>query len=147
MQMENFVSFFGELEDPRRDHATKLHQLIDIIAIAVLGVICGAQAFTEIEDFGRAHENWLKTFLDLPYGVPSHDTFARVFARIDPKKLHDCLHDIISSLFQKTERDHVAIDGKTMRHSFDNQRDQKALHIVSAWSTVNQISLGQIKAL
>jgi len=139
---KSLQSVFAGLEDPRIDR-TKLHQLEDIILIAILAVICGAEGWVEIEAFGKAKEAWLKTFLALPNGIPSHDTFGRVFARIDPQQFEQCFLSWVHSLNEKISGV-VAIDGKTLRRSHDRAKGKKALHLVSAWASEARLVLGQV---
>jgi DDE_Tnp_1-associated len=106
-------SIFEAIEDPRVER-TKHHQLIDIIIIAILGVLCGADGWVDIESFGKTKEMWLKTFLDLPNGIPSHDTFGRVFARINPQQFESCFLTWVESINEKINGV-IAIDGKTLR--------------------------------
>ena len=138
----SMVECFAEVEDPRSDH-TKQHLLLDIICLAVCAVISGADGWEEIEDFGKDKEDWLKTFLELPNGIPSHDTIARVFRRLKPGAFQERFLQWTSALCEKLGLKHVAIDGKTLRRSHDRHSVQKALHSVSAWSVENHLSLGQ----
>ena len=135
-------SIFESIEDPRVER-TKRHQLLDIILIAILGVLCGAEGWVEIETFGKTKEAWLKTFLELPNGIPSHDTFGRVFARIDPKQFEECFLSWVRGVTDKITGV-VAIDGKTLRRSHDAANGKKALHLVSAWATENRMVLAQM---
>ncbi len=135
---------FSQLEDPRIER-TKQHQLIDIVTIALCGVICGADTWVDIESYGRAKYEWLKQFLELPHGIPSHDTFARVFARLNPEQFQQCFLNWIKSISHVSEGEVIAIDGKTLRHSYDRGRDKKAIHMVSAWATNQRLVLGQVK--
>ncbi len=135
-------SIFEVIEDPRVER-TKQHQLIDIIIIAILGVLCGADGWVDIESFGNTKETWLKTFLDLPNGIPSHDTFGRVFARIDPKQFETCFLTWVESINEKITGV-IAIDGKTLRRSHDAGNGKKALHMVSAWASENRMVLAQV---
>ena len=139
---ESLQSVFGGIEDPRVDR-TKLHQLEDILLIAILAVICGAEGWVDIEAFGKAKEEWLKTFLALPNGIPSHDTFGRVFARLDPQQFEQCFLSWVQSLNEKISGV-VAIDGKTVRRSHDRAKGKKALHLVSAWASEARLVLGQV---
>lgn len=134
---------FAELTDPRIDR-TRLHDLLDIVAIAICAVVAGADSWDDIEDFGKAKHDWLKTFLDLPNGIPSHDTFRRVFERLDPGEFQKGFLGWIEALHEATERQVVAIDGKTLRRSFDRAKGQSALHLVHAWATANHLLLGQV---
>ncbi|MEG4508568.1 ISAs1 family transposase [Microcoleus sp. F6_B4] len=140
----SFFRHFDTLKDPRIER-TKEHLLIDIVAIAILSVISGAEGWVGIETYGKAKFDWLKSFLELPNGIPSHDTFSRVFARIEPQQFQDCFLSWVKSITQKLEIEVIAIDGKTMKQSYDRERKQKALHIVSAWSSSHQLVLGQKK--
>ena len=135
---------FATLKDPRIER-TKRHDLLDIIVIALCGIICGADSWVEIAEFGQAKEAWLKQVLTLPHGIPSHDTFGRVFALLDPVAFHQCFLNWIHAVQQATHGDIVAIDGKTLRRSFDHASGQHPLHLVSAWACKNRLVLGQLK--
>ena len=135
---------FWGIEDPRIDR-TKRHNLIDIMTIAVCAVICGADGWTAIETYGCAKYEWLKTFLELPNGIPSHDTFARVFAQINPQEFQECFLNWMKSITKITNGEVVAIDGKTLRGSYDQTSEQSAIQMVSAWATRNKLVLGQVK--
>jgi len=135
---------FTNLEDPRVDR-TKLHQLIDILVIAICAVICGADNWEEVELFGQAKEGWFKTFLELSNGIPSHDTFWRVFARLDPQQFQQSFVSWITSVSEVTKGQVVAIDGKTLRRSHDKALGRGAIDMVSAWATENHLVLGQVK--
>jgi predicted transposase YbfD/YdcC len=135
---------FGEIDDPRVER-TKQHKLIDIITIAIYAVICGADSWVSIETYGKAKYSFLKQILELPSGIPSHDTFARVFARINPQQFQQCFLNWIKSINKITQGEVVAIDGKTLRHSYDSGNDKGAIHMVSAWATTNRLVLGQVK--
>jgi hypothetical protein len=139
---KSLQSVFACIEDPRIDR-TKRHHLVDIILIAILAVICGAEGWVDIEAFGKAKEEWLKTFVELANGIPSHDTFGRVFARIDPQQFEHCFLSWVHSLNEKISGV-VAIDGKTLRRSHDRAKGKKALHLVSAWATEARLILGQV---
>ena len=140
----SFLNHFQTLTDPRIERS-KEHLLIDIVAIAILAVISGADGWGAIELYGKAKYEWLKGFLELPNGIPSHDTFSRVFARIEPKQFQECFLSWVNSITQKLELEVIAIDGKTMKQSYDRNQSQKPLHIVSAWSASHQLVLGQKK--
>jgi predicted transposase YbfD/YdcC len=135
-------SYFATMEDPRVER-TKQHNLLDIIMIAVCGVICGADGWVEIEQFGNEKHDWLKSFLDVPNGIPSHDTFGRVFARLDPVKFEGCFFYWVESLSEKVAGV-IAIDGKTLRRSHDDVNGKRALHMVSAWADENRMVLAQV---
>jgi predicted transposase YbfD/YdcC len=119
--------------------------LTDIIAIAICAAVCGADDFVEIEEFGRAREDWLKERLELPNGIPSHDTFGRVFSRLDPKEFSECFLSWTRAIKEHTAGGFVAIDGKASRGSFDAAAGKSAIHMVSAWAAESHMVLGQVK--
>jgi len=125
------ADYFTDLSDPRVER-TKQHELIDLITIAICAVISGADNWVAIETYGHAKRKWLQQFLKLPNGIPSHDTFARVFAWIDPEQFQECFLNWIKSIRKITEGEVIAIDGKTLRHSYDQGADKGAIHMVSA---------------
>lgn len=135
---------FSDLDDPRVER-TKLHKLIDIITIAICAVICGADTWVDIEMYGQAKYKWLRKLLELPNGIPSHDTFARVFTRINPEQFQNCFISWIKSINKLIDGEVVAIDGKTLRHSYKKRDEKNAIHIVSAWATSQKLVLGQRK--
>ncbi|NEO25175.1 ISAs1 family transposase [Moorena sp. SIO4A5] len=135
---------FSDLKDPRVDRS-KLHKLIDIITITICAVISGADTWVDIELYGKTKYKWLKKFLELPNGIPSHDTIARVFAKLETEQLQQCFLKWVQSISQVTFGEIVAIDGKTLRHSYDKSSDKAAIHMVSAWATANRLVLGQVK--
>jgi predicted transposase YbfD/YdcC len=135
---------FGGLEDPRAEHLND-HKLIDIIIIAICAVICGAEGWTDVELFGNERLQWLRQFLELEHGIPSHDTFGRVFARLDPVQFEQGFLSWVAAVFTVTEGEVVAIDGKTVRRSHDRRNGKEAIHLVSAWATANHLVLGQRK--
>jgi predicted transposase YbfD/YdcC len=133
---------FAELTDPRRRKVT--YPLIDVVVIAVCAVICGADDFVAIAEFGRKKRQWFAQFLDLRNGIPSHDRFNAILAAIKPAEFEKCLLSWITALHEITDGQVIAIDGKTLRRSFDAASSKAAIHMVSAWATANQISLGQV---
>jgi predicted transposase YbfD/YdcC len=135
---------FRSLPDPRVER-TKQHLLVDIMAIAICAVVCGADAWTEVEDFGKIKKKWLKRFLALPNGIPSHDTFGRVFAALDPEAFQACFVRWVERVAHLTAGEVIAIDGKTLRRSHDAGKNKDAIHLVSAWATANRLVLGQVK--
>jgi len=135
---------FSELPDPRVEGRCD-HKLMDMIIIAVCGVICGADSWVGIETFGKAKESWLKTFLELKNGIPSHDAFGYVFSKIECEAFQTCFVNWVEAVFHVTEGQVIAIDGKTMRGSHDKTIGKNAIHMVSAWATVNGIVMGQRK--
>ena len=136
------VRHFGGLPDPRQKRR-RLHSLCDMISIALCAVICGAESWEDVAEYGRQKESWLKTFLRLPHGIPSHDTFNRVFRLLKPQPFQACFQRWMQSLVEATQGRLVAIDGKTLRHSFDRAAGTSALHLISAWAVENGVSLGQ----
>lgn len=138
------IEHFRPITEPRILLKTR-HKLIDIIAITLCGVIAGADDWTEIADFGKAKEEWFRKFLELPSGIPSHDTFGRVFARIRPEEFEQCFINWVRSTFENIAPQVIAIDGKTSRHSYDKASSKAAIHMVSAWATDNRLVLGQIQ--
>jgi len=136
---------FSSLPDPRRETANQRHKFIDILVIAICGIICGAEGGTAIEKFGKAKEEWLRSFLELPNGIPSHDTFTDVFAKLSPRKFEACFISWVESISELFDGEIVAVDGKTLRRSHDKSYGKKAIHMVSAWATENSLVLGQIK--
>lgn len=133
---------FATLPDPRMKR-TRKHELLDLLVIAICGVICGADGWAQLAEFGRAKRKWFVTFLALPHGIPSHDTFGRVFARLDPLAFERCFLDWMNGLAKKTFGRLIALDGKTLRGSFDAAAERSPLHLVSAWCEQNQTVLGQ----
>jgi len=140
---DSITRHFAGLADPRSEQGRR-HVLTDLIAMTVLAVVCGADGWAEVEDFGKAKLGWLRTFLRLPHGVPSHDTFGRVFAALDPEALERCLADWTASLAKRSKGQLIAIDGKTLRRSFDRADRKAAIHLVNAWCGVNRLVLGQL---
>lgn len=140
----SMVEQFRQIEDPRVGRA-KRHNLTDVITIAVCAVICGANGWTDVEMFGRSKREWLEGFLELPNGIPSHDTFGRVFAMLDAEQFERCFLDWVSAVSELTKGEVIAIDGKTLRRSADRANGKSALHLVSAWSSANRLVLGQRK--
>lgn len=133
---------FAELTDPRTRKVT--YPLINIVTIAVCAVVAGADDFVAIADWGRKKKDWLAQFLDLSEGIPSHDRFNAILGAIKPAEFEKCLLSWITALHEITGGQLVAIDGKALRRSFDKASSKAAIHMVSAWATVNQISLGQV---
>lgn len=140
----SIADHFAQMSDPRIDR-TKRHKLIDILTIAICAVICGADSWVAIELYGCTKYEWLKTFLELPNGIPSHDTFARVFAQLNPQQFQECFLNWMKSVHKITDGEVVAIDGKTLRGSYDKNTDSCAIQMVSAWATTNKLVLGQVK--
>ena len=128
----SFQDHFASLSDPRSFHAPNLrHDLIDILVIAVCAVICGAEGWEDIEDYGHAQAQWFSEVLDLPHGIPGHDTFRRVLSQLDPEELSECFVSWTTSLSDLSRGEIVSVDGKTLRHSFDREdhpRPSRLLH-------------------
>jgi predicted transposase YbfD/YdcC len=138
-----FERHFQDLPDPRIER-TRKHPLINIVFMAVCGVLCGANSFAAIHEFAIDRRNWFARYLDLTHGIPSEDTFARVLARLDPGAFEKRLLSWMQAVQEVTEDRFLAIDGKTVRGSSDHETGRAAIHMVSAWATENQLSLGQV---
>ncbi len=138
-----FLDCFGRIEDPRMDRQKK-HKLLDIIGIAVCAAIAGVDGWAGVELFGKSKETWLRTFLELENGIPSHDTFGRVFSLLSPDAFQQAFREWVGAIQGRVEG-LVAIDGKTVRGSHDRANGKQAIHIVSAWAVDSGISLGQVK--
>jgi hypothetical protein len=141
--MTSIREHLSVLPDPRGKQG-RHHFFEDIVTIAVCAVICGSDAWTEVSQFGEAKVEWFKTFLKLPHGIPSHDTFGTVFAMIDPDAMEKFFLSWINTLAQKSEGRLIAIDGKTLRRSFDRASNKAAIHMVSAWASANNLCFGQL---
>jgi predicted transposase YbfD/YdcC len=135
---------FGDLSDPRAQHSIE-HLLIDIVLITICAVICGAESWVEIENYGIAKQEWLQTFLELPNGIPSHDTIERVVARLRPEQLQQCFLNWVQAVLTISDGQLIALDGKTLRSSYERGGKQGMIHMVSAWATQNRMVLGQRK--
>ena len=141
----SIVEHFQALEDPRIARTTK-HLLLDILVIAVCTLLTGGEGFQDMELFGKSKRVWLQTFLALPHGIPSHDTFGRVFARLNPKRFQACFLSWTRAVAQLTQGALVSLDGKTVRASFDRATASSPLHMLSAWcSDTGGLVIGQIK--
>lgn len=141
--MTGLISFFEPMEDPRIER-TRQHKFIDIIVITMAAVICGCEDWNEIELFGKLKKDWLRQYLALPNGIPSHDTFNRLFAALNPQSLQDCFLNWIQAVAQITEGRIVSIDGKRLCGSGTNGK-KAIVHMVSAWCNTNNMVLGQVK--
>lgn len=140
----SILAYFAKIRDPRVKR-TRRHSLVDILVLSLCAVICGADSFCAIETFGRAKKTWLRTFLDLRHGIPTHDTIGRVFAALDPQALAEAFRKWALALARLTHGEVVAIDGKTLRRSFQEAGSSAFVHMVSAWASGNGIVLGQVK--
>jgi predicted transposase YbfD/YdcC len=141
--LEMLTTCFAELEDPRVQ-ASCDHRLIDILAITILGVTCGADDWTDLETFGKLRYDWLKTFLELPGGIPSHDTFQRVLGLLDRKQFAAGLFQWTQAIHEATGGKLLAIDGKALRRSFRKRSGKAMLHLVTAWASDSGLTLGQV---
>jgi len=139
----NFLSFFNEIKDHRMDRK-KLHPLINIIAIAIGAVICKAESWEDIHQFGLAKKEWFEKFLDLKNGIPCSDTFRRFFTALDPKNFEESFLKWTNSIVEKIENETINIDGKSIRRA-NRMNKNNPIHIVSAWASDNEIVLGQIR--
>lgn len=133
---------FENLTDPRVER-TRRHELFDLVVVALCGTIAGGDSWADIERFGNERLPWLRTFLTLANGIPSHDTFGRVFARLDPAQLVACIQQWLDEIGREIGK-HIAIDGKTLRGSFDKAAGKNPLHLVSAWACEARLTLGQV---
>ncbi len=140
----SLTEHFGSLVDPRIDR-TKRHNLMDIVTIALCGVIAGADSWVDVEAFGRRKSDWLRKMLNLPNGIPSHDTFGRVFAKLDAQQFERCFTEWVLAVREVLQGDVVAIDGKRVRRSHDRYIGKDAIHMVSAWASASGVALGQTK--
>lgn len=140
----SIFDYFAEVADPRIDR-TKRHLLLDIITITICAVICGAETWEDIEEYGHSKHEWLASFLELPHGIPSHDTISRVFTRLKPKQFQHCFLNWVGAVQRTSAGRLVAIDGKQARGSADRQAGRAAIHTVSAWASANHLVLGQVK--
>ena len=142
MKSVRIIDFFQELDDKRRSSGNKQHELLDVITISICGVICGAESWEEIEEYGKIKQEWLSTFLTLPNGIPSHDTLNRVISSLCPIEFEACFSRWVSSLIEATG-DIISIDGKTICGAKINGKSP--IHMVSAWASNNNLALGQVK--
>jgi predicted transposase YbfD/YdcC len=138
----SLLHHFADLDDPRSDH-TKRHPLLDLIALTLCAVVAGAEGWTDVENYGHAKRDWLETFLDLPHGIPSHDTLGRVFAALAPDAFQRCVLSWMHAVVGASRGRLVAIDGKALRRSLDAAKGKSAIHLVSAWACENHLLLGQ----
>lgn len=142
--LSSIEEHFRAIEDPRVER-NKKHKLLDIIVLAICGVVSGAEGWEAIEEFGYEKQQWLRKYLELANGIPSHDCIARVLSRISPSEMTECFIAWTRSVSQLTAGEVVAIDGKTLRHSYNTKEKLGAIHMVSAWASQAGMSLGQVK--
>lgn len=141
---QTITKHFASLRDPRTGNAL-LHLFGDILVIALCASICGADGWIEVAAWGQAKEKWLRQFLELPNGIPSHDTFDRVFARLDPQEFERCFLSWVRAVAQRTQHQIVSIDGKKLRRSHDRMLGRRAIEMVSAWASANRLVFGEVK--
>ena len=139
----SLIGHFSPLED-QRCPINRRHVLGEMIVIAIAAVMCGADGWVAVAQFGRSKETWLKEFLALPNGIPSHDTFGRVFSLLQPEAFEDCFRTWVASIREVIPGEIIAVDGKTLRRSHDRAAGLAALHLVSAWAAANRVVLGQV---
>jgi len=142
--MADLITHLSKITDPRSAQG-KRHELVEIIIIAICGIICGADDWVMIEHFGKAKKEWLERFLTLPHGIPSHDTFGHVFSLINPQEFEKCFMEWVQEISSMTKGQLIAMDGKTVRRSHDRTNGKEAIHLVSAWATHNGVVMGQVK--
>jgi predicted transposase YbfD/YdcC len=135
---------FAQVDDPRVER-TRLHRLIDILVIAICAVICGAESWDDMAEFGEVKQDWFATFLELPNGIPSHDTFNRVFAALNPEQFRHAFLDWMRAVLPVLPTQLIALDGKTVRRSYDTWNEKPAIHLVSAWASSTGLVLAQTK--
>lgn len=138
------IDYFADLDDPRRENSTD-YPLHEIIILTICAVICGADGFTSIANFGEAKKDWFGQFLELKNGIPSHDTIGRFFGLLDPEAFEARFSRWVRAACEHVDGEVVAIDGKTLRRSYDRESNKAALHMVSAWASENGMALGQVK--
>ena len=141
---ESIWECFHLVRDPRVER-TRKHELHDMLVITICAVICDADGWNEVEEFGVSNEEWFRGFLDLPHGIPSHDTFGRVFAALDPDEFDTAFRSWVGTVAQTSARKHLAVDAKTLRSSFDAASEKAAIRMVSAWAYENHACFGQLK--
>jgi predicted transposase YbfD/YdcC len=139
----SLIGHFSPLED-QRCPINRRHVLVEMIVIAIAAVMCGADGWVAVAQFGRSKETWLREFLALPNGIPSHDTFGRVFSLLQPEAFEDCFRSWVASIREVIPGEIIAVDGKTLRRSHDRAAGLAALHLVSAWAAANRVVLGQV---
>lgn len=144
MPKATIIDHFSDIEDPRVEYLVR-HKLLDIITMAICAVICGADSWVDVETYGKAKREWLETFLELPNGIPSHDTFGDVFGYLDPEQFQNGFISWIQAVYEVTQGQVVAMDGKNLRRSHDRALGKGAIYMVSAWASENELVLGQRK--
>ncbi|MDR3114477.1 MAG: ISAs1 family transposase [Treponema sp.] len=133
------------MKDPRVER-NKAYPLLEVIVITLLAVMAFAEGWEDIEKYGKAKEGWLRKFLPLEQGIPKHDVYRRVFTRLKPEAVSSCFMEWVRAIKRDIEREVIAIDGKTVRGSFNTRQGHKAIHLVSAWATKNRLVFAQVKS-
>ena len=141
---KGLIGYLRVIKDPRIER-TKRHPLVSVLFIGICSVLCGAETWEQMEDFGNERKEWLGQYAALPHGIPSHDTFGRVFAQIDSKVFQESFLGWVKLVNLKMPGQIISIDGKTLRRSHDKAKGKKALHLVSAWACANHLVLGQVR--
>jgi hypothetical protein len=137
------INYFNDIKDPRIERK-KCYPLIEVIVITLLAVMAFAKGWEDIELYGKTKEAWLKQFLTLKNGIPRHDVYRRVFNRLDPREIERCFMAWVRAIKRDKEREVIAVDGKTVRGSFNIRQESKAIHLVSAWATENRLVFAQV---
>ena len=140
---QTITKHFATLNDPRVDR-TKPHTLEASLTIAICAIVCGADDWVAVQAWGKAKRPWLEKFLEPPHGIPAHDTFGRLFARLDPQQFQTCFVNWMRAIAKRTQRQMVAMDGKKLRRSHDRALGKAAIGMVSVWATANRVVLGQL---
>jgi predicted transposase YbfD/YdcC len=143
-ETSTIVKHFAKLSDPRKG-TLRYHNFMDIIVIGICAVICGADDYEAMAEFGQAKAEWLSTFLELPNGIPAHDTFWRVFGALNPEQFQHCFLKWMADMRKTISKEVIALDGKQLRRSYAREDDKAAIHMVSAWASANRLVLGQLK--
>lgn len=143
MEPNIFDEYFSDIDDPRLDRQ-KHHSLMNVLFLSLCAVICGAKSFVDMADFGKAKIEWFEDRFDLENGIPSHDTFRRVYSLIDPVQFRECFISWTGAISRSVD-DVISFDGKSLRHSFDSATGMNAIHVVNAWSGANDFCIGQMK--
>src|ERR1700752_3831761 len=144
LPLADSLACLENVTDPRSNNQWKRHELVDILVVALCGFLAGCETWVDVELFGRSKRRWFERFLKLPNGIPSHDTFGRVFALLDPQELVRVLREFVQTVVGPLPNEAIAIDGKTLNSSGSEAAGKKALHLVSAWATERGVVLGQV---
>ena len=145
-ELKGLISHFNKMKDFRVDQ-TKRHELLDILVIAVCAAITGVTTWTGVEEFGKARIDWFKTFLNLKHGIPSHDTFRRIFMLLDKDEFNQIFSNWMQEVVKGSDIEQICIDGKALRRSFERGKKSSSLHMINAWSTGDSLCLGQLECV